>query len=89
MATPPSDPAAGHLPVGRAFVVQIEAGADLATGRLVGRVEHVVSGRATRFRSLRQLVEFMDGATAMAERRSPGGASDTTARTKRPSRRGS
>ena len=58
-------------------------------GRLVGRVEHVVSGRATRFRSLRQLVEFMDGATAMAERRSPGVASGTTPRAKRAPRRGS
>jgi hypothetical protein len=89
MATRPSDRAAGHLPVDRAFVVQIKAQADLAAGRLVGRVEHVVSGRAIRFRSLRQLVEFMDGATAMAQRKSPGGASGTTPRAKCAPRRGS
>ena len=89
MTTSPSVPATGSLPIDRAFVVQIEAQADLAAGRLVGRVEHVVSGRATRFRSLQQLLDFMDGATAMAERRSSRGAAGATRGPRRALRRGS
>jgi hypothetical protein len=51
----------GHLPlsVHRAFVVQLGAEADVAQGRVVGRVEHVVSGQATHFHSLEELLAFM------------------------------
>jgi hypothetical protein len=53
----------GHdrpLPVDRAFVVQLHVEADLARGRVVGRAVHVVSGRATRFDSLKDLLTFID-----------------------------
>jgi hypothetical protein len=43
----------------QAFVVHLglEAGED--TGRMVGRVEHVVSRKRARFQSLDELVSFM------------------------------
>jgi hypothetical protein len=47
------------LPVQRAFVVQWAATADVAGGRLQGRVEHVVSGQATHFHTLAELLAFM------------------------------
>ena len=43
----------------QAFVVQFGRGAALDTGHVVGRVEHVVSGKAARFQSLDELVAFM------------------------------
>jgi hypothetical protein len=46
------------LPIRRAFVVQLHAEADVAHGRIMGRVEHVVSGQATRFHTLDELVRF-------------------------------
>jgi hypothetical protein len=45
------------LPEG-AFVVQFRAGVDLAHGPVTGRVEHIVSGQATRFGSLEELTAF-------------------------------
>jgi hypothetical protein len=42
----------------RAFVIQFEP-VEGARRRLRGRVELVASGEATRFRSLKQLVDFM------------------------------
>ena len=42
----------------RAFVIQFEPVAS-SRSRLRGRVELVASGEATRFRSLKQLVDFM------------------------------
>jgi hypothetical protein len=53
----------GHdrpLPAERAFVVQLHVGADLARGRVVGRAVHVVSGQATHFDSLEDLLAFID-----------------------------
>jgi hypothetical protein len=47
------------LPTARAFVVQLHAEADIAHRRLHGRVEHVVSGEATHFASVEELVTFM------------------------------
>jgi hypothetical protein len=47
------------LPVGRAFVVQLHAEADIAKGRFIGKVEHIVSYQATHFDSLEALVTFM------------------------------
>ena len=40
------------LPVQRAFVVQLHATADVAQARLIGRIEHVVSGQALHFHTL-------------------------------------
>ena len=47
------------LPAQRAFLVQVHAEADVAQTRLAGRVEHVVSGQATRFASPEELLAFM------------------------------
>lgn len=43
----------------RAFVVQFGEETQLEMGRMVGRVEHVVSGQATRFESLDALLAFL------------------------------
>ena len=47
------------LPTKRAFVVQLHAEAKVEQGECRGRVEHVVSMRATHFDSLEELVAFM------------------------------
>jgi hypothetical protein len=47
------------LPAKRAFVVQIHTDAKVEQGKWQGRVEHIVSYRATRFQSLEELVAFM------------------------------
>jgi hypothetical protein len=41
-----------------AFVVQFRDGTDLEHGQALGRVEHIVSGEATRFHSLEELTVF-------------------------------
>ena len=56
--TPPAEPA-HPLPAQRAFVVQVHAQAEVAQGRLAGRVEHVMSGQATHFASPEELLAFM------------------------------
>jgi hypothetical protein len=43
----------------QAFVVQFGRETDLDTGRMAGRVEHVVSGKAGRFQSVDELMAFM------------------------------
>jgi hypothetical protein len=43
----------------RAFIVQFRAETDLARTRCTGRVEHVVSGQATHFHSLEELLAFL------------------------------
>ena len=43
----------------QAFVVQFGRETVVDTGRLAGRVEHVVSGKVSRFQSLDELVAFM------------------------------
>ena len=43
----------------RAFVVQLREETDIKAGRLIGRVEHVVSGEAARFRSVHELLAFL------------------------------
>ena len=43
----------------QAFVVQFGRETALDTGRMAGRVEHVVSGKAARFQSLDELLAFM------------------------------
>ncbi len=47
------------LPHHRAFVVQFQIDTEIETGRMSGRVEHVVSGRAIRFDSLEALLAFI------------------------------
>jgi hypothetical protein len=47
------------LPVERAFVVQFRAEAALEPGGPLGRVEHVVSGQATHFHTLEELLAFL------------------------------
>lgn len=54
---PPTEPTRA-LPIRRAFVVQLHAKADVAHGRITGRVEHVLSGQAVRFQNLDALLEF-------------------------------
>jgi len=44
----------------RAFVVQLAPEADIAAGRLVGRVEHVASTRSARFGSVDELLAAMN-----------------------------
>jgi hypothetical protein len=43
----------------RAFVIQFRAETDVTAGRFAGRVEHVVSGQATHFSSLEELLGFI------------------------------
>jgi hypothetical protein len=47
------------LPATRAFVVQLHAEAQVEHGEFRGRVEHIVSMRATHFHSLEELGTFM------------------------------
>jgi len=55
---PAPTPASPLLPPW-AFVVQFRVETDLARGRCTGRAEHVVSGQATHFASLEELVAFL------------------------------
>lgn len=48
----------------RAFVVQFRTETDVAYGCVRGRVEHVVSGQATHFASLKELLAFIERALA-------------------------
>jgi len=43
----------------RAFVVQFRAETNVARGKVSGRVEHVVSGQATHFASVEELLAFI------------------------------
>ena len=64
------------LPTNHAFVVQFRAETELERGHCAGRVEHVVSGQATHFASLEELVAFMAKvltAVHAQSRRNPGG----------------
>jgi hypothetical protein len=54
-ATPPAAPLSPQW----AFVVQLREGTPLAPAQLSGRVEHLVSGQATPFASLAELLAFM------------------------------
>lgn len=47
------------LPAHGAFVVQFGMETDVARGQFVGRVEHVVSGQATHFRTLEACLAFV------------------------------
>jgi hypothetical protein len=56
------------LPIQRAFVVQLHAEANVAHGRMMGRVEHVQSGQAARFHTLDELLEFFSAHGARPDR---------------------
>jgi hypothetical protein len=60
--------AGAAIPANRAFVCQLASAADPGRGILVGRVEHVTSGRAAHFRSVEDLISFM-GRVLSPERR--------------------
>ena len=47
------------LPTHRAFVVQVHAAAELDKGQFTGRIEHIVSGQATHFHSVEEIVSFI------------------------------
>ena len=47
------------LSVHHAFVVHFRVNAEVAQGRVAGRVEHVASGQSTHFASLDELLAFM------------------------------
>jgi hypothetical protein len=64
MANQPTAISSSHLPPERAFVLQLDAATDPHGGEVGGRVEHVVSGNATRFRSASQLLAFLRAALA-------------------------
>lgn len=53
-----------NLPTNRAFLIQLNAETDPALEFLGGRVEHVSSGRSTRFRSSEELWDFVAGVLA-------------------------
>jgi hypothetical protein len=55
----PADETRRALPVERAFVVHLRPEALPEEGLLVGRVEHVVSGRSEHFDSLPELLAFL------------------------------
>lgn len=56
---PPRTTPQGPFPIQHAFVVQFAAETPLDATGMTGRVEHLVSGRATRFESMEALVAFM------------------------------
>jgi hypothetical protein len=58
----------GVLPNELVFVVQFNSDADPGDGRLVGRVEHVESGRSTRFASGEAMIDFFARALREAEK---------------------
>jgi hypothetical protein len=49
----------GPFPIQHAFVVQFAAETTLDATSITGRVEHLVSGQATRFQSVEALFAFM------------------------------
>ena len=53
---PPNKPC---LPTNRAFVVQLYADSQVEQGECRGRVEHIVSMRATHFYSQEELIAFL------------------------------
>jgi len=84
MTQPDETRAAGTLPAEGAFVLQLESGTSVAGGRLSGRVEHVVSGRVARFRSLHELLGFV--ARALEGPRAPASEATPPATGPRPRR---
>jgi len=67
----PSSDTRSPLSPYRAFVVWLQAETALEPGRWVGWVEHVVSGEATRFETLEELLAFMAWVLAQVQARYP------------------
>lgn len=67
-------PSATSLSVHRAFVVQFAAPTNIAAGCCVGRVEHIVSGQATRFASQAELLAFIARVLIRVKEERPDGA---------------
>lgn len=65
-----------------AFVVQFRTETDMERSRFVGRVEHVVSGQATRFQSLEELLAFVARVLTAVRAQSPTDPSGREARGK-------
>ena len=69
-----------RLPPNRAFLVQLVGDTEPTATAPAGRVEHVSSGRSTRFRSREELWEFISQILAEAK---PGEEAPTQARKRR------
>ena len=63
----PADETRRALPVERAFVVHLRPEALPEKGLLVGRVDHVLSGRIDHFDSLPELLAFLGRTVRAAE----------------------
>jgi len=59
------------LPSNRAFVVRFRAAAEQTSDNCTGRVEHLVSGHATRFDSWEHLQEFIKEVLTKIEEKPP------------------
>ena len=55
----PRDDNSVPLSIHHAFVVHVRADMPVETGQIAGRIEHIVSGQAAHFASLRGLMEFI------------------------------
>ena len=55
----PESRARPRYPPGHAFVMQLQADVSIETGRIDGRIEHVVSGRAAHFSSWEKVLAFI------------------------------
>ena len=62
------------LSASRAFVVQFRDETDVEMGRFMGRVEHVISGNATHFSSLQELLAFIGGVLVALRNAPPQGS---------------
>lgn len=59
------------LPASRAFVLQLHADIRVEDGHLAGRIEHVMSGQATHFQSLTDLLTFITDALRESDTAEP------------------
>ena len=48
------------LPTSRSFIIQIEVHVVINKGQFYGRIEHIVTGKSTRFHSLSELLAFIE-----------------------------
>ncbi len=59
------------LPSNRAFVVQFRTAAERTSDHYAGRIEHLVSGQATRFDSWEHLQQFVKEMLTQVEEKPP------------------
>ena len=59
------------LPSNRAFVVQFRIRVEQSSGDCTGRVEHLVSGQATRFDSWEDLQQFIQEMLTQVDQKPP------------------